>query len=77
MNKLKELLRSGSDDQILHYVKSDLAPQIDTYIEAVRAVSSLQNELTKLQIESVKRQIEIEEHKKKVDDVISKMTERA
>ncbi|MPM00591.1 hypothetical protein SDC9_46818 [bioreactor metagenome] len=73
MNKLKELLKTGNDEQILNYVKNDLAPNIDTYVETVKEVPKLQNELTKLQIESIKRQIEIEEYKKKVDQAIAKL----
>ena len=73
MDKLKALLQNGSDEQILKYVRNDLAPKIDAYIEAARAVPELQNELTKLQIASLKRQIEIEEYKKKVDTAIAKL----
>lgn len=73
MDKLKALLQNGSDEQILKYIINDLAPKIDTYIEAARAVPELQNELTRLQINSLKRQIEIEEYKKKVDAAIAKL----
>lgn len=66
MKQLKTLIEEGDNNKIISYIKGDFSKKINTYINSLEQVPTLQNQVLEMQIKGLERQ-------KKLDEIIAKL----
>lgn len=71
MERLKQLLESSSDNEILSYLKDDFRKKIDDYIYIIKEAPKLQKAVIELRCDSIDRQLVLERYQRKLENALA------
>jgi hypothetical protein len=73
---LKDLLVKGSDAEILSFIRENLAPNIDSYINLSHKIQEIESEYLKMRIKSTEKQIELQKLINRMNESLQKDLEK-
>ena len=76
LQHLQDLLSEGNDAKILNYVKTDIANNLDTYINLGAEFSQIEIQYKQLRLEGLNRTIAYNEAMKQLSAILDESLER-